>query len=197
MMVMGFSMPAQTGPIPGTQNLYDRGGGLIYDSDLNITWLQDANYANGRMWWDSAIFWASSLVYQGYSDWRLPTALNVDGSGPYSGYDVTGSEMGHLYYTELGNPAYGPLTNTGPFTNLQSVTYWSGTECPPFPNPFWTKAWYFYFGSGLQDFGEKYTLLYAWAVRPGDSAPIPEPATLLLLGSGLIGVLGLRKKFKK
>ena len=25
--------------------LYDRGGGLIYDSALNITWLQDANYA--------------------------------------------------------------------------------------------------------------------------------------------------------
>jgi hypothetical protein len=25
--------------------LYDRGGGLIYDKDLNITWLQDANLA--------------------------------------------------------------------------------------------------------------------------------------------------------
>jgi len=26
--------------------LTDRGGGLIYDDDLNITWLQDANYAD-------------------------------------------------------------------------------------------------------------------------------------------------------
>ena len=25
--------------------LMNNGGGLIYDSDLNITWLQDANYA--------------------------------------------------------------------------------------------------------------------------------------------------------
>ena len=29
--------------------LYDRGGGLIYDSVLNITWLQDANHAVGDL----------------------------------------------------------------------------------------------------------------------------------------------------
>lgn len=41
--------------------LTDCGGGLIYDDVLNITWLQDANYAqtsgydaNGRMEWSAA-----------------------------------------------------------------------------------------------------------------------------------------------
>lgn len=77
--------------------LIDRGGGMIYDDQLNITWLQDANYAlssgyavahaggkedsgspsiikiDGSMSWSSAMLWAENLEYGGYSDWRLPT----------------------------------------------------------------------------------------------------------------------------
>jgi hypothetical protein len=42
--------------------LIDRGGGLIYDTVLDIKWLQDANYAqtsgyddDGRMNWYTAV----------------------------------------------------------------------------------------------------------------------------------------------
>jgi hypothetical protein len=61
--------------------------------------------------------WAANLVFGGTSGWRLPTAFNQDGSGPGWGYDVTGSEPGHLWYTELNNmdPV---LTNTWPFLNI-------------------------------------------------------------------------------
>jgi hypothetical protein len=31
----------------------------------------------------------------------------------------------------------------------------------------------------------------------GDQTPIPEPTTMLLFGTGLIGLIGFRKKFKK
>jgi hypothetical protein len=39
---------------------------------------------------------------------------------------------------------------------------------------------------------------YLWAKGlVGASQPVPEPATVLLLGSGLVGLVGFRKKFKK
>lgn len=82
--------------VSANATLIDRGGGLIYDTDFNITWLQDANYANtsgydagGAMTWDEAMTWVSNLVYGGYDNWRLPTALNQDGS-ECIGWNCTG-----------------------------------------------------------------------------------------------------------
>ncbi len=96
--------------------LISRPGGMVYDSDLDITWLADANYAmtslydaDGLMDWDSANTWANDLVYGGFSDWRLPTA--DPGCGLTHGECVTNAnEMGHLFYHELGGTAFTPIT---------------------------------------------------------------------------------------
>ena len=177
--------------------LIDRGGGLIYDDDLNITWLQDANYArtsghdaDGRMTWAQAMAWAANLVYGGFDDWRLPTALNQDGTGPCFGLNCANSEMGHLYYTELGNAAGAAVINAGPFINLQLDVYWSSTENAGDPDA----AWDFFFrdngDGGLQGFTLKDGNLFAFAVRTGDvgAAAVSEPASLLLLGLGALGL---------
>ncbi len=203
--------------MPADATLINRGGGLIYDDDLNITWLQDANYAmtsgydaNGSMSWADAVTWADTLVYGGYSDWRLPTVvpqnykIGFKGTTGFGFNITTGSEMGHLFYTELNNlgyqatngtypqPGWG-LTNTGPFINLQPYHYWSGTEYAP--NTY--GAWDFYFGYGIQYANYKYSTLFALAVRPGDSVAtsVPEPGTVMLMGSGLVGLIAARKMF--
>lgn len=50
MMVSLLAVSAQAG-------LIDRGGGLVYDNDLDITWLQDANYSGITWAWGSAKTW--------------------------------------------------------------------------------------------------------------------------------------------
>lgn len=89
--------------------LVARSGGMVYDSMLDITWLADWN-TNGLMNWTTANDWANNLVFGGFDDWRLPTSLNVDGSGPCSGYNCTGSEMGHMFYDEFDATAGSPIT---------------------------------------------------------------------------------------
>jgi hypothetical protein len=68
----------------GTANatLIDNGGGLIYDTDLNITWYDNTytgTQGNGANW-DQANAWATGLNVGGVTGWRLPQTLPVNGS---------------------------------------------------------------------------------------------------------------------
>jgi hypothetical protein len=186
--------------------LYDRGNGLIYDDVLNITWMQDANYAqtsgydaNGRMEWETANTWADQLSYGGYDDWRLPSAgnaLTID-------YFVTTGELGHMFYNNLGNTAgYSILGNvsftdatpgggTESFLNVQSWFYWLAEEYAYNDEIAWT----FYTDSGLQTPDYKSVSNYSWAVRDGDVSTVPVPAAAWLFGSALLG-LGVIKRRK-
>lgn len=159
--------------------LNDRGGGLIYDDVLNITWLADANYArtsgydsDGLMDFSAANTWAAGLSYGGYDDWRLPSALNQDGSGPCLGFNCTSSEMGHMFYNNLGAIAGSSvlagtdIANLRLFTNLQPYAYWSGTVYAPDSA---SEVWRFStrFGEQLYVLDSRINEYYAWAVRPG------------------------------
>jgi hypothetical protein len=158
-------------------------------------------------------------------EWRLPitdeSQCNLTGGFGYEGPDASGyhdyahgynmvnSEMGHLYYESLGNlgfyatdgtpfqPGWG-LSNTGDFNNLklENSVYWSENIYSLDPD----FAWYFIISYGLQ--GHSLNILnycYAMAVRPGEVsvASVPIPSMVWLLGSGLIGVVGFRRKFRK
>jgi hypothetical protein len=139
--VLGFSTLANA-------ELIDNRNGLIYDTDLNITWY---NPNVPDMSWEQATAWAESLTVGGVTGWRLPSALNEDGSYPYYGYGVVGSELGHLYYEELNNAVYGPLANKEFFVNLQPVNYWSSTVTAQYSG----NAFAFNFNSGKQGHADK------------------------------------------
>lgn len=212
-----------------------------YDTDLNITWLADANYGagssfddiahgstttDGKMTWANANTWAANLSFTNgvntYDNWRLPAVMQPDAScasqssGLSYGYNCTGSEMGHLFYSELGGVAsQSILTSADPdlakFTNLQAAFYWASTGYDVAANnaqdvPAYSSKWGFVFSNGSQNsgiilygsstaYGSNH---YALAVSYGDVgiAAVPEADTwaMLLAGLGLVGVATRRRR---
>ena len=209
---------------------------MLYDNVLNVTWLQDANYAktsgydaDGKMNRDAANTWAANLSFHDsvrnvdYSDWRLAAIAPAGADWSYGqsydgstdiGYNITSpaSELAYMYYVNLGLKGYyspadavqldfgvfgngttGGQANVGLVDNLQSSAYWSGTVHALYPASY---AWGFYTDYGLQGVTVQRNEFYAWAVRPGDVAAVPEPETyaMLLAGLGLLGMVAKRRR---
>lgn len=180
---VALAAPLQLRDINGNPTTITADAEFAYDSVLNATWFLTAN--STALNWSAANAWAVGLTVGTFSGWALPSADPVCGYGK----NCTGSQMGSLYYTALGNAAGGPLSNTGPFKDLLSDYYWSGTEYAPRPSD----AWVFDTRNGFQTTYSKGRPNYALAVRPGDVAAVPEPSNWALL-LVVLGVLGARRR---
>lgn len=153
-----------------------------------IGW-SDFNIGNGRMtWWGAQAFvnYLNSITYGGSDQWRLPSA----GNNPQTGFNQTDSELGQLFYSELGGLESSPIPDTITFINEQALRYWSDTEYAPAPG----NAWHFDTLSGLQLNFIKSSQYFAWAVSPGQVPEVPVPGAVWLMSSGLLGLLGLKRR---
>lgn len=184
------------------------GGKAYYDTELNITWLADANAGKGTVFdYDNdglmtgyfASDWVNSINIDGITGWRFPNldrngdrVFNIDVNS--SVFDMqfndtcfngntagcSDNEMGFLYWVEGVTP-----TTPGPFINIQPYLYISENIHSGFN--VWEIS--FYDGSyGAQLAGN---LFHAWAVHDGDVALlIPEPEMYAMMVLGLAVLLG-------
>lgn len=161
LLLRGRITGAYFGPL-----LIDRGHGLLYDVERDLTWLQDTNHActigrspDGQMTWDEAKAWVAGLTYRGIQGWRLPTGLNENGSGPCIGDNCRESELGHLVFTAFQRKSPGlQLLNWQTFS-----IYWSSTEASA------TEAIAFKM-TGLK---QGRLAKNPWAVDPALGGPVP------------------------
>ena len=208
------------GKIYDTPNAYDTpansGYHILSSSDFNA-------YNSGTVSWfggQAFIGYLNSVSYGGSSQWQLPTVTDTGTPGcdiAFSGtdcawnVDTSTSALAQLYFGELskitaynasgtsqsGYGIFGDNNETssgsvGPFSNVQSNSYWSGTEYAPISK----SAWHFGTWVGYQLPEQKDLHMFVWAITPGQVAAVPLPSAVWMMGTGLLGLLGLNRRNK-
>ena len=185
------------------------GGTAAYDTVLDITWTTNAGLS-GPHSWDDQVAWANNLDYLGFADWRLasisvsaglptgllpPTMASFDSvdCNQVTEMDCQNNELGYMFYYNLGGALsdyiFGDQVVGDVMLSIIQYYYWSGTEADSH------YAWRFGFLGGVSDLNVKTfpgDRVYGWAVRDGDV--VPEPPIVLLLATGLLGLIWASRK---
>jgi len=185
-------------------NIINASGGVIYDTpnpydtvpNSGVYTLSAADFGNGGTvdWWAGQAFaqYLNTINYGGSSQWALPTTVDSSSSYNYPP-PASGSQLAELWYNELGGTGGDPFSSTftsGPFKNVQSAIYWSGTEDASYYPSY---AYLFSITSGFQTSSFKYNQFYAWAV----ASPVPVPGAAWWFGTGLLWLNWGQTAFKR
>jgi len=182
----------------GSYQNYDGANGRAYSGVYQLT--SADFYDNGAVtWWGAQAFvhYLNTIDYDGSSHWTLPTTPNNVAS---IGSNQTSSQLGELFYNELGGTAYSASGSipTGPFSNATGG--WSGTEYTGALNSIYQNdpqmAWGFSFYDGTQNPVYKVSIGIAWPVAPGNLgvSSVPLPGAFWLFAPVLAGFIGLQRR---
>lgn len=129
-------------PVILQNHFLNNGNGTTTDLVTNLMWKQLPS--SDSLTWDQALAFSESLVFSGYSDWRLP---NI-------------KELQSINDEGIINPSVSQTY----FSGVTTSKYWSSTSLP---NQI-TKAWHLNTQFGITSYDEKIRKLYFLCVRNGN-----------------------------
>lgn len=179
---------------------YDIAGNPLsnFTATVNSQWIEDMTYGDGFIW---------ASTYEGLVH-KLDATTGVslfsfNSVASYAGVTFDGT---YLYTTNgfYGNDSIEKWDTSGNFISSISTSFngGAGLGYSSSTNTFWVG-----YGSGyVRQFDTAGNLLNSFITTNGsafhdglevasDSAAVPEPTTILLLGSGLAGIAVLRRRF--